>query len=29
MLEQAGFRPEATWKDARGWFAVCLGRVGA
>ncbi|HTB96133.1 MAG TPA: L-histidine N(alpha)-methyltransferase [Terracidiphilus sp.] len=29
MLAQAGFMPEATWTDARGWFAVCLGRAGA
>ena len=27
MLEAAGFLPEATWTDARGWFAVCLGRA--
>jgi len=27
LLAEAGFRAEATWKDARGWFAVCLGRA--
>jgi L-histidine N-alpha-methyltransferase len=27
MLAAAGFRPEATWIDACGWFALCLGRV--
>jgi uncharacterized SAM-dependent methyltransferase len=27
LLAEAGFRTEATWKDARGWFAVCLGRA--
>jgi len=27
LLEEAGFAPAATWTDARGWFAVCLGRV--
>ena len=27
MLTQAGFAPEAVWTDARGWFAVCLGRA--
>ncbi|MDR3451873.1 MAG: L-histidine N(alpha)-methyltransferase [Rhodoferax sp.] len=27
LLEQAGFRPDAPWTDAHGWFAVCLGRV--
>ncbi len=27
MLTEAGFAPEAAWTDARGWFAVCLGRV--
>ena len=27
MLAEAGFRPEATWNDDRGWFAVCLGRA--
>ncbi len=27
LLEQAGFRPETTWTDERGWFAVCLGRA--
>lgn len=27
LLTKAGFTPEATWTDARGWFAVCLARV--
>ncbi len=27
MLSAAGFAPESTWTDERGWFAVCLGRV--
>jgi dimethylhistidine N-methyltransferase len=27
MLAAAGFAAEATWTDARGWFAVCLGRA--
>jgi dimethylhistidine N-methyltransferase len=27
MLVDAGFMPNATWNDRRGWFAVCLGRV--
>jgi L-histidine N-alpha-methyltransferase len=27
MLSATGFTPESTWTDARGWFAVCLGRV--
>ncbi len=27
MLSEAGFAPEATWTDNRGWFAVCLGRA--
>jgi dimethylhistidine N-methyltransferase len=27
LLAGAGFRAEATWTDARGWFAVCLGRA--
>ncbi|MGO9340493.1 MAG: L-histidine N(alpha)-methyltransferase [Terracidiphilus sp.] len=27
MLAAAGFNPESTWTDARGWFAVCLGRA--
>jgi dimethylhistidine N-methyltransferase len=27
LLAEAGFRTEATWTDARGWFAVCLGRA--
>lgn len=25
MLATAGFTPAASWTDARGWFAVCLG----
>ena len=28
LLAKTGFRAEATWTDERGWFAVCLGRVG-
>jgi dimethylhistidine N-methyltransferase len=27
MLASAGFTPVETWTDAKGWFAVCLGRV--
>jgi dimethylhistidine N-methyltransferase len=27
MLSAAGFHPEFTWTDERGWFAVCLGRA--
>ena len=27
LLQGAGFAPEATWTDRRGWFAVCLGRA--
>lgn len=27
LLMRAGFTPEATWTDERGWFAVCLARV--
>ncbi len=27
LLAEAGFAPTATWTDARGWFAVCLGRA--
>ena len=27
LLADAGFRTEATWTDARGWFAVSLGRA--
>jgi L-histidine N-alpha-methyltransferase len=27
MLADAGFTPNATWNDRRGWFAVCLGRA--
>jgi len=27
MLSAAGFKPEITWTDPRGWFAVCLGRA--
>jgi L-histidine N-alpha-methyltransferase len=27
MLAEAGFAPVGCWKDAQGWFAVCLGRV--
>jgi dimethylhistidine N-methyltransferase len=28
LLAKTGFRAEATWTDPKGWFAVCLGRVG-
>jgi dimethylhistidine N-methyltransferase len=27
ILSAAGFAAESTWTDARGWFAVCLGRA--
>jgi L-histidine Nalpha-methyltransferase len=27
VLTRAGFAPEATWTDERGWFAVCLARA--
>lgn len=27
LLESTGFHHEATWTDAKDWFAVCLGRV--
>ena len=27
LLTKAGFAPEATWTDERGWFAVCLARA--
>jgi dimethylhistidine N-methyltransferase len=27
MLAAAGFAPESTWTDPRGWFAVYLGRA--
>jgi uncharacterized SAM-dependent methyltransferase len=27
MLAEAGFTPVGTWTDARGWFAVCLGKA--
>jgi L-histidine Nalpha-methyltransferase len=27
MLSAAGFTPESTWTDQRGWFAVCLARA--
>ena len=27
LLAAAGFVPESTWTDERGWFAVCLARV--
>jgi dimethylhistidine N-methyltransferase len=27
MLSAAGFDPENTWMDERGWFAVCLARA--
>lgn len=28
LMARAGFTPLETWTDRRGWFAVCLGRVG-
>jgi dimethylhistidine N-methyltransferase len=27
MLAEAGFTSAGSWTDARGWFAVCLGRM--
>ena len=27
ILAVAGFSPEETWRDQRGWFAVCLARA--
>jgi dimethylhistidine N-methyltransferase len=27
MLAEAGFTAAGSWKDERGWFEVCLGRV--
>lgn len=27
LLEQAGFRPDRIWTDARGWFMVCHARA--
>jgi len=27
LMAEAGFAATATWTDARGWFAVCLGRA--
>jgi len=27
LLTKAGFKPEATWTDECGWFAVCLARA--
>jgi L-histidine Nalpha-methyltransferase len=27
LLSKAGFTPEVTWTDKRGWFAVCLARA--
>jgi dimethylhistidine N-methyltransferase len=27
MLSRAGFTPNMTWNDRRGWFAVCLARA--
>jgi dimethylhistidine N-methyltransferase len=27
LLADAGFSPETTWTDEKGWFAVCLARV--
>jgi L-histidine Nalpha-methyltransferase len=27
LLAETGFKPVETWTDAKGWFAVCLGRA--
>ena len=27
LLHATGFEPRATWTDAQGWFAVCLGEA--
>ncbi len=27
MLRTAGFAPEETWTDEKGWFSVCLARA--
>lgn len=27
LLAGTGFAPTATWTDARGWFAVCMGKA--
>ncbi len=27
LLAETGFMPVETWTDAKGWFAVCLGRA--
>jgi len=27
LVAKAGFAPEVTWMDERGWFAVCLARA--
>jgi len=27
MLREAGFAPEVTWTDEKGWFSVCLARA--
>ncbi len=27
IMAEAGFKAAGSWKDARGWFEVCLGRV--
>jgi len=27
LLARAGFTPNMTWNDRRGWFAVCLARA--
>ena len=27
MLRAAGFAPEETWTDEKGWFSVCLARA--
>jgi uncharacterized SAM-dependent methyltransferase len=27
LMAETGFEPVSTWTDARGWFAVYLGRA--
>jgi uncharacterized SAM-dependent methyltransferase len=27
LLDAAGFTPNMTWTDRRGWFAVCLAQL--
>jgi L-histidine N-alpha-methyltransferase len=28
LMARAGFAPAASWMDEKGWFMVCLGKVG-